>query len=162
MNRFRKLIVLASVLVTFLGLAVTGTKAQNLRITEFAGKFSLPFTAQWGAITLPPGNYNLYYGDLTASGFRVVEVADEDQGIPRGVVIAGGRDDAKGKESFLVCVFEGDRAYVHSLQMAAMGQSIAFARPHGVSVEAWIKAGNNVDNTKARLAETRIFVVPLK
>lgn len=162
MNRLRKLIVLASVLVTFLGLAATGTKAQNLRITEFAGKFSLPFTAQWGAMTLPPGNYNLYYGDLTAGGFRVVEVSDEDQGIRRGVVIPSGRNDAKGEETFLVCVFEGNRAYVHSLQMAAMGQSIGFARPHGVSVEAWIMAGNKAHNTKARLAETRIPVVPLK
>jgi hypothetical protein len=162
MKTLRIVLVPVSLLVMCLGLAATGTKAQSLRITDFAGKFTLPFTAQWGAITLPPGNYNLYYGDLTARGFRIVEIADEDQGIRRGMFIPWGRNDAKGEDTFLVCVFEGKKAYVHSLQMAGLGESIGFARPHGVRVEAWIVAGNQTRNTNARLTQTRIPVLPMK
>lgn len=162
MKTLRSLLVPVSLLVMCLGLAATGTNAQSLRITDFAGKFTLPFTAHWGPMTLPPGNYNLYYGDLTARGFRVVEVVNADQGIRHGVLIPWGHNDAKGEETFLVCVFEGDKAYVHSLQMAALGESIGFSRPHGVRVEAWIVAGNPAHNTNARLAQTRIPVLPMK
>ena len=162
MKTFRSLIIPASVLAMFLGLAATGTKAQSLRANEFAGKFSLPFMAQWGNLTLPPGDYNLYYGSMHASGVRMVEVAHEDLGILHGLVLTMGRDGAKGEGSFLVCVIEGNKAYVRSLQLAALGESIGFARPHGASVAAWIVAGKKSHDTRAKIAETRIPIAPVK
>jgi hypothetical protein len=162
MKTLRNLIVPVSVLVMFLGLAATGTKAQILNTTHFAGNFTLPFPAQWGEMTLPPGDYNLYFGNLNQHGLRVVEVAHEDLGILHGLVITRMPQESKATESFLVCVIEGNKAYVRSLEMAGIGQSVGFARPHGVSVAAWIVADKKTHNTNARLAETRIPVVPLK
>lgn len=162
MKRLRTLIVPISVLAIFFGLAVTGANAQILKVTDIAGKFTLPFEAQWGRMTLPAGNYNLYYGSVTKSGLRVVEVAGEDWGTLHGVVLPMETKNPKGEGNFLVCVFEGNRAFVRSLQMAEIGQSVGFARPHGVSVSAWIMAGKESHNTNTKLAETRIPVVPVK
>lgn len=162
MKTVRSLLIPASVLVMFLGLAATGMKAQSLRSTHFAGKFTLPFMAQWGEMILPAGDYNLYFGSFDAAGLRVVEVAHEDMGIVRGLVFPRGRNDVKGEGNFLVCILEGNKAYVRSLQMAELGQSIEFARPHGVSVRAWIVASKESHNANPRLAATRIPVVPMK
>jgi hypothetical protein len=151
----------AALLMLF-GLAATGAKAQSLYSTHFVGKFTLPFAAEWGQMTLPPGDYNLYYGYKGAGGIKIVEVAHENAGILHGWVLVNGSDDAKGEESFLVCIIQGDKAYVRSLQMAGTGESIKFARPHGVSVAAWIVAGNKSHTPSTPLAETRIPVLPVK
>ncbi|TAM84679.1 MAG: hypothetical protein EPN47_00775 [Acidobacteria bacterium] len=161
MKTLRSMIIPASVLMMFLGLAA-GMEAQTLRVTSFAGKFTLPFMAQWGRMTLPPGNYNLYYGNLGMSGPRMVEVANEDLGVQRGLILPVGEDIRKATRSVLVCVLEGDKAYVRSLEMAEIGQSINFERPHGVSVDAWIVAGEQIPNTNRELAEARIAIVPVK
>lgn len=162
MKRFRNLFVPVSMLVMFLGLAATGMRAQSLSSTQFVGKFTLPFAAEWGHMSLPPGDYNLYYGHMSTSGINIVEVADPETGVSNGFSLVRGRDDAKGEGSFLVCVFEGDKGYVRSLQMAEIGESVEFPKPHGVSVAAWIVAGNENHNTNTRLAEMRIPVVPVK
>lgn len=162
MKTLRNLMISFAALLMLLALAATGAKAQSLNTTEFAGKFTLPFMAQWGQMTLPPGEYNLYYGRFSASGLRMVEVANENMNILRGVILPRGQNDVKGEGNFLVCVFEGNRAYVRSLQMAELGHSVGFARPHGVSVAAWIVAGNKSQNTNTRFAEIRIPVAPLK
>jgi hypothetical protein len=162
MKQFRSWMISVAALLMLLGLVATGAKAQSMRTTDFAGRFTLPFAAQWGDLTLVPGEYNLYYGNLNLSGPLVVEVAHENVGIVHGVVLARGRGDAKGEGSFLVCVTEGNRAYVRSLQMGEIGQSVGFARPRGVSVAAWIVAGKKTHNTNTRLAETRIPILPAK
>lgn len=162
MKTVRSLLVPLSVLVMFLGLAATGMKAQSLYSTHFVGKFTLPFAAQWGQMTLPPGDYNLYYGFMNEGGAKIIEVAHENVGILHGRVPSMGSDDTKGEGSFLVCVIEGNKAYVRSLQMATLGESVNFARPQGVSVAAWIVAGNKSHNPKTHLAKTRIPIVPVK
>ncbi|HXH50212.1 MAG TPA: hypothetical protein VNM47_12780 [Terriglobia bacterium] len=162
MKTVRSLLVSISVLVMFLGLAATGAKAQSLKQTHFAGKFTLPFMIQWGGMILPPGDYNLYIGYLTLSGPRMVEVANEDMGIQRGFVLPVASESRKATQSVLVCVVEGGRGYVRSLEIAELGQSIGFARPHGVSVQAWIVGSNKSHNVNTQLAETRIPVVPRK
>lgn len=162
MKTVRSLLVPISVFVILLGLAVTGVKAQSLRTTEFAGKFTLPFMVQWGAMALPPGEYNLYYGNLNLSGPRMVEVASEELGFQRGLILPHGQNELKGTKSVLVCVIEGNRGYVRALELGELGQSISFPRPHGVSVSAWIVAGNQSQNVKTQIAEIRISVVPVK
>ncbi|HET7214850.1 MAG TPA: hypothetical protein VFL79_14760 [Terriglobia bacterium] len=162
MKTVRSLIVPVSMLVMLLGLAATGMKAQSLSSTHFVGKFTLPFAAEWGRMSLPPGDYNLYYGYMGTGGINIVEVAHQEPDILHGYVFVRGRGDAKGEGSFLTCVFEGDKGYVRSLQMAEISESIEFTRPHGVSVAAWIVAGNETHNTNARLAEMRIPLIPVR
>lgn len=162
MKTLRSLIVPMSVLVLFLGLAATGTKAQSIETTHFAGEFTLPFMAQWGEMVLPPGHYNLYYGNLNPTGHRVVEVAHENRAIQHGLVLAATQDERKVTDSVLVCVPDGNKTYVRTLEIADLGLSVGFSRPHGVSVRAWVVAGKKSHNAKTRLAETRIPVVPVK
>ena len=163
MKVVRSLMISVAALMMLFGLAATGAKAQSLYSTHFTGKFTLPFAAQWGQMILPPGDYNLYYGYLGTGGFNIVEVAHvDDLDIVHGRVFPRGTDGAKGEGSFLVCVTEGNRVYIRSLQMAEIGESIQFARPHGVSVSAWIVAGKKAHNTNNTLAAARIPVVPVK
>jgi hypothetical protein len=161
MKKLGSLMISFAVLVTLFALVETGAKAQSIDSTQFVGKFTLPFEARWGGMILPAGNYNLKFG-YTMGGLRVVEVAGEDAGILHGWVFAKGRVNTKGEGSFLVCVLNGNTGYVRSLQLAEFGESINFARPHGVSVDAWIVAGKKSHNAKTQLAETRIPIVPAK
>ena len=162
MKKVRSWMISVAALLILFGWVATEAKAQSLYSTQFVGEFTLPFEAQWGHMTLPPGDYNLYYGYLGKGGNFVVEVAHQGTGILNGFVLVRGRDDAKGKESYLVCVREGDKGYVRSLHMAEIGESIEFPKPHGVSVDAWIVAGKKTHNTNAKLAEMRIPVLPAK
>ena len=109
MKTVRSLLVAISVFVILLGLAVTGVKAQSLRTTDFAGKFTLPFMVEWGPMTLPPGEYNLYYGNLNLSGPRMVEVSSEELGFQRGLILPRGQNELKATKSALVCVIECNR-----------------------------------------------------
>ena len=162
MKALRRLLVTLSLLVMFLGLAVTGTKAQTIRQTHFAGNFTLTFPLQWGNMILPPGGYNIYYGNLSLSGPRVVEISHESMGILHSVSVPVGWENRKSTQSVLVCVFEGNKGYVRSLEMAEIGQSINFKRPHFVEVDSWIVAGNKSHAANTQLAVVRIPVAPVK
>lgn len=162
MKKVRSWMISVAALLMLFGWVATEAKAQSLYSTHFAGKFTLPFEAQWGQMTLPPGNYILYYGYMGTGGIHVVEVAREDTGHGQGRVFPRGRDNSRGEASFLVCIRDGDKGYVRSLHMAEIGESIEFARPHGVDVNAWIVAGKKTHNSNAKLAEMRVPVVPVK
>ena len=161
MKTLRRLLVPLSLLVMFLGLAVTGTKAQIIRQTHFTGTFTLPFTVQWGEMILPPGEYTLRYGTLTTSGPHVIEVARAAMGFQHGVVAVLGQNDGKVTQNVLVCVREGNKGYVRSLQMAETGVSLNFKRPHYVEVESWI-VSNKFHSTNNQIAVVRIPVAPVK
>ena len=79
-------------------------------------------------------------------------------------ILKCGKDDAKRTTSHLVCILEGNKGYVRSLELPEIGATLHFPRPHGVSVQAWIVAGNQGHNAKTQLAEIRIPVshVPVK
>jgi len=161
MKAVRSLLVPLSLLVMFLGLAVTGTKAQSLFSTHFAGTFNLPFMVQWGSEFLPPGEYSLYYGRVGNAGSYVVEIRGEGT-LPQAMFRVNGRSDVKGTEDALVCVREDNKVYVRGLELATIGESAQFTKPHGVSVEAWIIAGNKSYNTNTQLAVARIPIAPVK
>ncbi len=161
MKTLRRLMVPLSLLVMFFGLAVTRTKAQTLRETHFAGTFTLPFVLQWGDMIMPPGDYNMYYGTLNTSGLQVVEVENDSMWIQHGMVIAKGQVNRKPTQNVLVCVVEGNRAYVRSIEIADMNLSVRFRRPHFVEVESWI-VSNRSHNSNAQLAVVRIPVAPVK
>ena len=161
MKKLRRLLVPLSLLVMFVGLAVTGTKAEIIRQTHFAGTFTLPFTVQWGDMILPPGEYVLRYGTLTTSGPHVIEVSRATMGFLHGVVAVLGQGNGEVTQNLLVCVREGNKGYVRSLQMAETGLSINFKRPHYVEVESWIVSDRS-HNSNAQLAVVRIPVAPVK
>lgn len=158
MKKIRGLLVSVAALLMLAGLAATGLKAQSLFSTHFAGEFSLPFMAQWGSVILPPGDYNMYYGKLSNAGAMVVEVRGQGM-LPGGIILVEGRNGAKGAENSIVCVLEGNKAYVRGLELPAIGESAEFAKPHGVEVESWIVEETHGGNGTAQSAENRMSVL---
>ena len=163
MKTIRRLVIPAGVLVMFLAMAATGVRAQSLFSTHFAGKFTLPFMAQWGTTVLPPGEYELYYGIQGNKGSYAVEIRGQGE-LPQVVKIAMGRSDAKAGENSLVCVREDNKGYVRALELPAIGESIEFNLPHGVEVESKLIAKHQNKSGNTQLAEARIRVerVPIK
>jgi hypothetical protein len=159
MKKIRGLVVSVAAMLMFLGFAATGIKAQSLFSTHFTGEFTLPFMTQWGSVILPPGDYNLYYGRLSNAGAMVVEVRGQGM-LPGGIILVKGRNGAIGEENSLVCVLEGNNAYVRGLELPAIGESAVFSRPRGVRVESWIVAEKQGAKGTAQMAETRIPIKP--
>ena len=159
MKTIRRLTIPAGILLMYLALAATGARAQDLFSTHFAGKFTLPFMAQWGMTILPPGEYNLYYGYLYPSGTKTVEIRGQGE-LPHSMILARRDATAKGTNNVLICVREGDKAYVSGLELAAIGESAQFALPHGVEVEARILAGKHNHTATTQVAEMRISIAP--
>lgn len=156
MKGIRSLLVSGVTFLVFLALAATGAKAQNLVSAHFTGNFTLPFTVHWGQMILPPGEYSLYYGVYSTAPAYLVEICGKAKGSPHGVILPMGRGDAKTEENALICVREGDSAFVRGLELPAVGESVRFVKPHGVSVESWITEKAQDHNLKSQLAEVRI------
>jgi len=163
MKKIQSLLGSVAALLILVSLAATGIKAQSLFSTHFTGEFTLPFMAQWGSMILPPGDYNLYYGRLSNTGGQMVEVRGQGM-LPHGLILVQGRNGVKGTENQLVCVLEGNKAYIRGLELPAIGESAVFSRPHGVKVESWIVEETHGGKGTAQRAETRISVlrVPVK
>ncbi len=136
MKTIRSLMILAGLSLALLTLGVTGAKAQSLRLSDFAGTFTLPFEAQWGRTTLPAGEYDLYYGQPSAGGHLMVEVRGKEKGSPHVFILPQGINDASTTHSALVCVREGDAGIVRVLEMPEIGQSASFAMPRGTQLMA--------------------------
>ena len=91
MKTIRSLMTMVGISMVVLVLGTTGAWAQqapSLSETSFAGTFTLPIDAQWGSMTLPAGEYSLYYGRAGAGDFRLVEVVGKAEGSPHGVIFA--------------------------------------------------------------------------
>jgi hypothetical protein len=112
-----------------------GARAQGLTMTGVGGTFNLPREAQWGAMTLPAGNYTLHFG-YAVSGMPVVEVRGTAKGSPQGIFIAQAHNSASGTKNAIVCVRQGDALVVRGLELAAAGESATFALPHGAQLTA--------------------------
>ena len=108
-----------------------GTAAQSalgLRMTEFAGRFTLPFDAAWGETVLPQGNYALYYGAL-GKGLHCVEILGIDHGTPRGIFLVREQNSASVIQNALVCTCRSGRHIIRTLELPAIGKAISFAGP---------------------------------
>lgn len=158
MRKIRNFAIVGGALLMFFALAATGVKAQALTSTQFTGSFTLPFMAQWGNVTLPSGDYDLYYGSMNFSGANMVEIRGQGEA-PHAMFIAAGRNDTKATENALVCVMEGGKAYVRSLELPAIGEGASFTRPKGVRVESWIVSEMQNNNANTELVATRASVV---
>jgi hypothetical protein len=160
MKPIRNLMILGGLCLMLFAMGVTGASAQAISTPSFSGTFTLPEETHWGKMILPAGDYSLSYGTRSSSTY-LVTVDGKAAGSPRGMLFAWPRNEAKTAENVLNCIREDDILYVRSLEMAELGQSISFPRPHGVSVSAWIEAGNKSHNVKTQLTETRRPIAPV-
>lgn len=143
MKTIRNLATLMGLSLVLFALGATGAKAQGLEITLVGGSFTLPFEATWGNMTLPAGDYNLYYGHMTASGTYVVEVEGKAEGSPRGIIQVQSHNPTLLAKSALVCIRQGQTGIVEALQMPAIGETVFFAVPRGVTLMAQTNSGTN-------------------
>jgi hypothetical protein len=164
MKTLRNMTIVVGLALVLLGLGATSASAQTLTTTSFGGTFTLPFEAQWGSMTLPAGDYSLFYGHMNGRGAYLVEVAGKGEGGPHGMVIARGRNQAETSENVIVCVREGNKGYIRGLQIGVIGESATFKIPHGVEVRTRIVVENqkHKGNTQIAQASTVVERVPIK
>jgi len=136
MKTIRSLMVLAGLSVAFLVLAAAGANAQGLTRTEFAGKLTLPVETQWGTMTLPAGDYNLYSGRLSLGGAYMVEIDSRAHGSLHGWILGRPTGPASSANNSLICVREANSLVVRKLELPALGESVNFAMPHGMKLLA--------------------------
>jgi hypothetical protein len=161
MKMIRNIMVLVGLSVALSALAATGARAQVLTTTNFAGTFTLPLQARWGAMTLPAGDYTLRYGRAFKGAVNAVTVEGKAEGNLRGMALPMSRNDVSTGKSALLCIREGDILYVRAVEMPAIGESIHFRIPHGVEVKSKLlprQANHANESGNTQLAETRIAV----
>ena len=129
--------------MALVALGVTGAKAQSLTKVKYRGDFTLPFQAQWGAMTLPAGDYTLQYGRLEFSGPWFVEIAGTIEGSPHGLILTRTPVEAAGTKTknAIVCVRQGGVGIVRTLNLPEIGRSISFKMPHGLQLVTRIQDG---------------------
>jgi hypothetical protein len=153
MKTIRSLMTLAGLCLVLFALGATGARGQVVYSTHFAGTFTLPFEAQWGAMTLPAGDYTLQYGTLD-NGHRLVLVRGTAKGSPYGMIPAGPVDDTSAAKNAIVCVREGNALIVRSLEMPAIGESVRFNLPRGAKLVAKLRNHNGY----TQLAEAPMLI----
>jgi hypothetical protein len=164
MKTIRNIAILVGVGLALIVSGATSARAQALTTTAFSGTFTLPFEVQWANMTLPPGKYSLSYGHHNPASGYLVEVAGKKPGSPHGVILTRGRSQPSASENVLVCIRVGDKGYVRSLELSAIGEAAEFTLPHGVEVESRLIAKHQSKSGNTRIAEVRISVerVPIK
>lgn len=158
MKTIRSLMILSGLSVALIGLAVTNAKARVLYAPSFSGTITLPVETHWGAITLPAGDYSLYYGRFNGHGAYLVEVVGKAKERPLGVILVKTRSDVSGTKTILDCVREGNILYVSALEMPEIGESIHFRIPHGAEVQSRLVGQNHNASGKTQLARVEIPV----
>jgi hypothetical protein len=136
MKTIKSLMILSGLVMALVAMSATGVKAQLISFPEFTGSFSLPVQARWGAMTLPAGDYSLYYGAPFKGGLYVVEVVNKEDGSARGVAFVQGRSQTSASKNELVCTREGNIDIVRALDLPALDESINFALPPNLELMA--------------------------
>jgi len=113
--------------ISHVGRAAPG--ALGFRMTEFAGRFTLPFDAAWGEMLLPEGDYALYYG-ASGEGVYCVEILGVEQGSPRGIFLVREQNPASVVQNALVCTCRGGKPIIRTLELPAIGKAVSFACPN--------------------------------
>lgn len=163
MRTIRNLMILAGLFVALMALGASGARAQLITYPVFAGSFTLPVQARWGSMTLPPGNYGLYYGEPFKGGLKVVEVVNKADGSARGIALIRGLSQASGSTNELVCTRDGNMDFVRALDLPVLGKSIQFGLPHNMELIA-SQQDHNATKPAADLhgATQRFLVTPTR
>jgi len=159
MKIIRNWVTLAGFSVVVFALCATGTRAQSLNTTHFAGTFTLPFEAEWGGTALQPGDYSLYYGRLNPGGVNVVEVVGKENSTPHIVIVPRAVQDSSAKKNALVCIREGNTGVIRALEMPEIGAALKFGMPRGTQLMAKrSKVGKNVQMAQGPKLIQRISI----
>lgn len=146
MKTVRNFMILAGLSVALVAMGATGARAQLIPLPEFTGSFTLPVQARWGSMTLPAGNYALYYGAPFKGGNHAVEVVKAD-GSVMGMVFVRGRKQTSASKSALVCNREGNVDVVRALELPGLGESIQFSLPRNLQLMANRQSHNATDQS---------------
>ena len=156
MKTIRSLMTLVGLSVVFLALSAIGARAQqagSLSTTTFSGSFTLPNEAQWGHMTLPAGDYSLYYGRLFAGGVNWVNIVGKAKGSPHGLIVVESNERTSATKDSLICIREGNSLLIRKLELPAIGESVSFAMPHGMEFMA-----QRQNHGKYTLAEAPVLI----
>ncbi|HXH50994.1 MAG TPA: hypothetical protein VNM47_16750 [Terriglobia bacterium] len=159
MKTIRSLMILAGLSVALLALGTAGAKAQAFYSTRFVGTFTLPFEAQWGALTLPVGDYTLEYV-MQEGGRHLAYVRSTAKGGPHGMILARPARRASATKNELVCIRNGKALIVRALEMPVIGESVSFPLPHGAELVA--ERLNGSTNTQLAQAPMHIQRIPVE
>jgi hypothetical protein len=132
MKTIRNLVTIAAIAMMVAAFGSSRAKAQGL----VHGSFNLPFPAQWGSATLPIGDYS--FSILQTDGHNVfVRIWGESTGTASALIM-GYQGEAGVAEvpNSMTCISVGSACYVQTLNLSALGETLRFAVPKGVVIEA--------------------------
>jgi hypothetical protein len=139
MKTIRNLATLAAVAMMIAACAPSRASAQPL----IRGTFNLPFTAQLGSATLPPGSYVLDVNQANGPYF-IVTVLGRSTGTASAIALAFPSNPSSPVEgNALKCVSEGSACVVQALELGSVGRTLAFRIHNNVNVEAGKHSRNN-------------------
>ena len=145
MKTIRSLMILAGLSLVVSVLGATGARGQVITMPRFAGSFTLPLDAVWDQMTLPAGEYRVYYGYSNHGGATLVNIVGKAKGSVHGTLIAKVPTGVSAAKNSLVCVRDGETLIVRSLEMPEIGEAVEFPVPKGANLLAtnWKHKGNN-------------------
>ena len=108
-----------------LGVLMAGINATLANAQEIKGKFTMPFEAHWGGITLPPGDYTIA---LDPAAQSTVEVMQGTRGL--GFVLRSGvSEDKKSGPSAMLAVPTPGGYRITTLHLQELGLTLYFPLP---------------------------------
>lgn len=118
---------LGTVVVVVVGMAAAGLQARSAT----GGKFTLPFGAQWGIVSLEPGDYTFSVDHLTSNGAIALYRGTQAVGMFHPQLL----DNYRGKEktaAALLLIRHDGKVTVRALQLPQVG-TFYFAVPKGLT-----------------------------
>jgi hypothetical protein len=124
MNVYRNIVRLFVLVLAATSLSVGTSRAQ-----DFEGKFTLPYPAQWGELTLQPGDYTLTLG-YTQTGARLVKVRSKAAGSTPAMIMPVSHNPSRSlAASNLICVRKGGTLVIRAFEVEPLGEIIYFHVP---------------------------------
>lgn len=160
MKRMRTILTLAGVLLLVPTFGVVSARAQSMFHGVANGKFSLPFQAQWGNVTMPAGNYTFSLYEFASGGSLMVRIHGEAKGSAHGYVLTEAQNSTRAPENELLCIHNGNKEIVSALVLPTMGKSFTFKVPS--AEEMLTRRINHNTNIQSAEATGLIQSVPVK
>jgi hypothetical protein len=138
-------------MVRNLGLAVAGTLvcAGLASAQGYSGKFTLPFEARWGLVTLPAGDYNLTMD--TVNGPARIKISRGTKGV--AFILSQAWSPASAGRDELTIVRNSNGNTVRDLNLPEMGVALHYT-PHKA------KSGSTAAERERETAQ--LIAVPIK
>ena len=146
-------------LAALLAVSSTTLFTATAHAQQVEGHFTLPFTAHWGAVTLPAGNYTFIAP--SADPFIVTVRGNGTT----AMIMAQGRNTLTGNRSSLRVTWVGNQAVVSALQLAPCGLTLFYGSRYRTleleeaSNRAPAKAGAGVTGA---MAQATLMEIPMK